>query len=204
MKTTLTAFIFTVLVSVSQLLFAQKSEERNVSAFTEIQLRISAKVHLTQGADQSVKITASESSLEKIITEVKNRKLIIRTSSFTGGGLSGSVEISITTPQIDGLEVAGSGSITADHLSTRIIDLLISGSGSIRIQNLEAEKVSSVLSGSGNLELAGQKPAAEFKAALAGSGNIKAADFTANEANIKIVGSGKFRIKVVKDIIGKI
>ena len=204
MKTSLNAFIFTILISVSQLVFAQKTEERNVSAFTEIQLRISAKVHLVQGADQSVKITAVEGALERIITEVKNRKLIIRTSAFTGSGLPGSVEIYVTTPQIDGLDVLGSGSIFSDFIRTRIIDLRISGSGDILIKNLEAEKVSSVLSGSGNLELAGKKPAAEFKTVLSGSGNIKAAGFTANDANIKIVGSGNCWITAEKNLIGRI
>ena len=70
--------IIFLMLSGSQLIFAQKSEQRKLSAFTEISLKIGANVHLSQGKDQSVEVKGKESTLEKLITEVKDRKLIIR------------------------------------------------------------------------------------------------------------------------------
>ena len=55
-----------------------QSEEREVSPFSEISLRISGKVYVTQGKKQSVEIVARPSTLEELVTEVSGRELVIR------------------------------------------------------------------------------------------------------------------------------
>ena len=54
------------------------NQTRKVDPFTEISLRIGAKVHLEQGEKQNLEIVAKQSTLEELITEVKDGKLIIR------------------------------------------------------------------------------------------------------------------------------
>ena len=190
------------------MLFAQKTEQRKLSAFTEVSLRISADVHISQGNEQAVEVKGKESTLEKLIIEVKDRKLIIRYSTdsfFNNKWNPGPVEIYITIPQIDGLAVSGSGSILADDkIESRIIDLTVSGSGDIRIKNLKAEKVSSLLSGSGSLYIGGQETTSEFKTTLSGSGNVKAGSFSANNVNIKIGGSGSCWVTASKMLVVRI
>lgn len=208
MKSRIITLIALFLISVAQSLFAQKTEQRKLSAFTEVSLRISADVHISQGNEQPVEVKGKESTLEKLLTEVKDRKLIIRYSTdsfFNNKWNPGPVEIYVTIPQIDGLAVSGSGSILADDkIESRILDLTVSGSGDIRIKNLKAEKVSALLSGSGNLLIAGQETASEFKATLSGSGNLKAVGFVTNDANIKISGSGNCWVTAIKNLVVRI
>jgi hypothetical protein len=208
MKSKAFTFILLLVISGTQFLFAQKTETRKLSAFTEISLRIGANIHLSQGNEQTLEMKGSESTLKKIITEVKDRKLVIRyptESFFSNKWNPGPVDIFITIPQIDELAVLGSGSIIAeDKIESRILDLTVSGNGDIRIGNLKTEKVTSILSGSGSLYLTGQPTASEFKCALSGSGNVKAVGFAANDINIKIGGSGSCWVTATKNLAVRI
>jgi hypothetical protein len=204
---TFTCLILLIMAG-TQVLYAQKTEQRKLSAFTEISMKIGANVHLSQGNDQIVEVKGEEGTLKKLITEVKDRKLIIRypTESFFNSNWNpGRVDLFITIPEIDGLSIIGSGSIIADNkIESRILDLSLNGSGDIRIENLKAEKVTSLLSGSGNLYLTGQQTAAEFNNTLSGSGNVKATGFPANDVNVKISGSGSCWVNSTRNLIVRI
>jgi hypothetical protein len=169
-------------------------ETREVSAFSEISLRIPAKLYIKQGEKQSVEIVAKESALEDIITEVKDRQLVIRFPNknyvwkdFTPG----KIEIFITVPEINGLSVAGSGDIINEgEINSRILDLMVSGSGKLILDDLKAERVKATISGSGDMDLAGSGKAVDLGVVISGSGNFKGVDFASDDVNVKIAGSG--------------
>jgi len=169
-------------------------ENREVSAFSEITLRVPAKVYLEQGEKQSIEITARESVLEEIITEVKGRELVIRFS--TKSALfkdfdSAKIEIYITVPEIGALSVSGSGDIINDGpIDTRILDVAVSGSGNVMLDDLEAERVKVTVSGSGDVKLAGSGKTGDLSVAVSGSGNFRGIDFPAEDVEVKMSGSG--------------
>lgn len=178
-------------ISVLNPLLAEE-EERNVPSFSKIALRISGKVYLEQGEKQSVKIIAKESTLEDIITEVKDRTLNIRfpNNYVFKKSNPGNIEIYITVPEIDGLTVSGSGDIISEEVKTRILDLAVSGSGDINIDDLTVERIKASISGSGGINIGDGGVADELSVAISGSGNFKANDFEANEVSVTISGSG--------------
>jgi hypothetical protein len=170
-----------------------KEEIRELASFSEISLRISAKVYLEQGEKQSVRIVADSETLEQIITEVKGRTLNIR---FPGNNIfkrwdPGKIEIYISVPEVDGLNLSGSGDIISEKIETRILELLISGSGNIRIEHLNAERVSATITGSGNIKIEDGGVADELKTRLSGSGNIDTSGFEAQNIDSQTTGSGK-------------
>jgi hypothetical protein len=170
-----------------------KEEIRELPSFSEISLRISAKVYLEQGENQSVRIVANSETLEQIITEVKGRTLNIR---FPGNNIfkkwdPGKIEIYITVPEIDGINLSGSGDIISEEINTRILELLISGSGNIKIEQLNAERVSATITGSGNIKIEDGGVADELKTRLSGSGNIDTSGFEAQNIDSQTTGSGK-------------
>lgn len=174
-------------------------QTRKVEPFTEISLRISANVHLEQGNKQNLEIVAKTSTLEQIITEVKEGKLIIRFPTknlFHNDFRPGEITIYITTPEINALSVIGSGDIVADdQLKTKIMDLDLSGSGNINLSELSAERVKTAISGSGNIVLAGKQTAQDLSVVISGSGNFKGMDYSAKDVSIKISGSGNALIE---------
>jgi hypothetical protein len=207
MKSRLIILVAFLVITGTQVLIAQTTQKRDVSAFTEISLKIGANVHLKQGESQSVEVKCSESTLAKLITEVKDRKLVIRYPNDTWFSKwnPGPVDIYVTMPQIDALVISGSGSIFSDgKIESRILETTISGSGDIKLADLKAEKVSATLSGSGNIHLFGKEKASELKATISGSGNVKAIEFPADNVDVKISGSGNCWVNSSKNLVVKL
>lgn len=173
-----------------------EDQERDVPSFSKVALRISAKVHIEQGDKQSIEIVAKSSTLEEIITEVKDRTLQIKfpNSNIFRNKDYGKIEIFITVPEVDALTVSGSGDIEAEKIKTRILDLTVSGSGDINIDDLSAERINAVVSGSGGINIDDGGVADEFTGSISGSGNIKAGGFEAKDVSVKISGSGNCSI----------
>lgn len=169
-----------------------KEEIRDVPPFSSISLRISAKVYLEQGDKQSVRVVADDETLEELITEVKNRTLNIRfpNKNVFKKWSPGKIEVFITVPGIDELNVSGSGDIIAEEIDSRFLDLTVSGSGNIEIAHLTSEKLSASVSGSGNIEIKDGGIAEEFKTRTSGSGNIDARGFEAKNVDVQTSGSG--------------
>jgi hypothetical protein len=204
MKTKLaTAFILFAFILIGMQVQAEE-QTRKVDPFSEISLRIGAKVHLEQGAKQNLEIVAKSSTLDEIITEVKDGKLIIRFPNkdyFWKTFQPGEITIYITTPEINGLGVSGSGDIIAENeIKTKILDLGVSGSGNIRLSELSAERVKSSISGSGDIVLAGKAAAQDLSVAISGSGNFKGFDFSADDVSVKIAGSGNVDVEANKNL----
>ncbi len=207
MKSGFIKLVIVLVLGGTQFVVAQKSQKREVSAFTEVSLRIGANVHLKQGNTQSVEVKADEATLAKLVTEVKNRSLVIKFPAETWFSKwnPGRVDIYLTMPQVDALTISGSGSIVSDkEIESRILNLLISGSGDIKLPDLKAEKVMATLSGSGNIQLSSGKSADEFKATVSGSGNVKAIDFRAGMVDVKISGSGNCWVNPEKNLVARL
>lgn len=167
---------------------------RKVDSFNEISLRMGANVHLEQGDKQSLEIVAKPSTLDEIITEVKDGKLIIRFPNknyFWSTFQPGEITINITVPDINGLAVSGSGDIIADdEIKSKSINLAVSGSGNIKLSELTSERVISTISGSGNIILSGKTVAQDLSVNISGSGNFKGLEFSADDVTVKVSGSG--------------
>lgn len=204
MKTKLAAlFIFTIFAFAGTPVQADE-QTRKVDPFNEISLRIGATVHLEQGAKQNLEIVAKPSTLDEIITEVKDGKLIIRFPNknyFWNTFQPGEITIYITTPEINGLGISGSGDIVAeDEIRTKILDMAVSGSGNIKLSELSAERVKAAISGSGDIFVAGKQAAQDLSVAISGSGNFKGLDYSADDVSIKIAGSGNAGIEANKNL----
>ena len=171
-----------------------EDEERDVPSFSEIALRIPGKLYIEQGNKQSVEIVAKSSTLKDIITEVKDRKLIIKFPNkrvFWKNFEPGKIEIFITVPEINGLSVSGSGDIIAEsEIKTRILDLAVSGSGDIEFEKLDAERVKAAISGSGDIIIKDGGIADDLSVSISGSGDVKASGFEVRDVVVRISGSG--------------
>ncbi|TKG94635.1 DUF2807 domain-containing protein [Puteibacter caeruleilacunae] len=193
MKRTLSIIALLFFTVLSTTLKAE-NEERHVAAFSEISLRIDAEVYLDQDKDQSIELVAETSTLGKIITEVKNGKLIIRFKNkdrFIKPINHGKIKIFVTVPDITSINVSGSGDIYAENpIESRIIKLFVSGMGGIKLEELKSDQVECTISGSGDIELLSGTCREQMGVAISGSGNLRASGYQAKSIAIKTVGSG--------------
>jgi len=204
MKITLATALFLCAFSLTGLQVKADEQNRKVDAFTEISLRIGATLHLEQGDKQSVDVVCKPSTMEQLITEVKDGKLIIRFPNKTllwKAFQPGDITITITTPTINALSVLGSGDIIAeDEIKSKIIELEVNGSGNIKLSDLSAERVKTAISGSGNIVLAGKTTAQDLSIVISGSGNFKGLDYSAGDVSVKISGSGNAGIEAKNNL----
>lgn len=173
-----------------------EEEKREVQSFSEVVLKVPGKLYIKQGDEQSVRIVAKESTLEKLITEVKGRKLTIRfpNTYVFNNSKTGEIEIYITVPEVGSLTVSGSGDIVAEELSSRILELIVSGSGDIMIDKLDSKRITANVSGSGDILIKEGGVADELNSTISGSGNVKASGFEAAAVSVRISGSGNCSI----------
>lgn len=171
-----------------------RTEKRNTNPFTDVSLRVSANLYIEQGDEHSIEITASERTLDKIIVEVNEGKLIIR-FSFEDRWINdfnpGPIDIRVVTKNIYLLSLQGSGNIYVEKpIETHTLELNVSGSGDIKLSGVKCDKIDATITGSGDIVFDGHSAGKQIEILIAGSGDVKASEFEAEAAYIKIAGSG--------------
>lgn len=186
------------LLFTSMLISAQKTEDRPVGTFSKISMGISGDVYISQGNVPKLTVEAEDEIIGLIVTEVRNDELKIR---FSQSRVRTKIPIRIwvTTPELEGLYLSGSGNmITETAVKTDEMELKLSGSGNINVKDISCDELDAAISGSGNIDVAGK--ADEMSIAISGSGNCNADEFQTEETDIRISGSGNCKVNASKDL----
>ncbi|MGI8950914.1 MAG: head GIN domain-containing protein [Chitinophagaceae bacterium] len=168
------------------------TEQRNISDASKIKCYGSFNVEIMPGSPASVKIEADQNLISYIITEENDGCLIIRPKNNVNLSSSNKIKITVTTNQLQEVQVAGSGDVTgaekfsgADHLK-----LGIAGSGNISLE-VNTPTIDANIAGSGNINLTGE--AKDTKIEIAGNGDYKAENLKAENVDVNIAGSGNVK-----------
>ena len=210
MKAKLTKAIFFTLLFVSGIIIKtalgaglgqDKKENRKVGDFNEISLSIPADLFLTQGSKNEVIIEANESLLEKIETEIRGSRLVIKFEKWYNYKGIGEINVYVTVKNIDKLVVSGSGDIVSKSpIKSDKISFIVSGSGSVMIDELVTKEVDAMVTGSGDVRLKGNVEVDELDVTVTGSGDFESVDLKFREANLSITGSGSIHTYVIDEL----
>lgn len=175
------------------------TEQRNESGFTGIEVAGPYNVVLQQGTDFSVRVEGDENLLKYIITRVGGKSL--RISSRDGYNLKpkSEIKIYITAPEINKLQIAGSGSIRSSSKLTHTskIKIEVGGSGDVVI-DVDAPEVDAEIAGSGSVVIKGTTR--NFMAEVAGSGEVHGFELLSENTTIEIAGSGDAEVFAAKTL----
>jgi len=164
------------------------SESRVVPPFTAIVVEGSGEVALSQGLVQRVVVETNSNVLPVVKTEVVGGVLHLGFKDRVSVSGLTALRFTITSPSIQGIEVAGSGSVrTVTPLTGGQLSLAIGGSGSITA-TVNADAVRTDTNGSGDVLLDGT--ARDLAASINGSGSIRARALALRTATVSINGSG--------------
>lgn len=178
----------------------EKTETRELSDITKVQMDIDADVTIVRGKRSSVKITAEENLLSLIETNSSGEKLRIESSHCYSA--SSPVKIEVVVTDLRSVVLDGSGTIIIpDTIMTDNIKLELNGSGEIKAR-LVAASIKSELAGSGDIVLEGS--ANEQTLEITGSGNIKASQLPCNILDAEVTGSGDAYVYVIQDMKAEI
>jgi hypothetical protein len=163
------------------------SEDREIDAVTTLVLDSSGDVTITEG-EPSLVIHAQQAALGRLTSEVSGDTL---TLGATGGFLNwgfGEVRYELTLPDLEQLEIDGSGDVDSRISTDGTLVINLDGSGDIEFPDIDAERVEVTISGSGGVQVSGT--ATELEIDIDGSGDVDAADLQVQEAVVTIGGSG--------------
>jgi len=185
---------------------AQQREIRKVSGFTGIGLSISADIYLSQANDYKVEIEADADYLEKIETVIDGDILKIKNKDhFNFEFHNKKVKIYISMPQINALNISGSGDIIAQTaIKTDNLKVKISGSGNVKIEILSVKNLGMAISGSGDIYLAGTDVAESASYSISGSGNIENQNLQCKKVEISVSGSGDVKVWAVDELNARV
>jgi hypothetical protein len=150
------------------------------------------RVTLATGRASSAAATGSAQALDRVSIEVQGRTLRVRPNRSSWGGYpgegTGPVTIAVTTHNLRGASVIGSGSVNIDKASAMRFDASVSGSGRLEIGSVQADMLTLGLLGAGKIVAGGKVK--QLKATIQGSGDLEAATLIAEDAQINADTAG--------------
>ncbi len=166
-------------------------ETRTIPAFEQIYVDGSFNVFFTHADSSSVRIKCESNILPYIETAVFNKKLDIKFASHISIMLNEDIDIYITGPYAEKIDLAGSGNITCDSLAAEKGEIIISGSGNI-FTNFYGKEFESEISGSGTMDIFGDCDI--INTTISGSGSIALEAPDCDFASVTISGSGSAKL----------
>ena len=159
-------------------------ESRDVSGFDEIVVLGSGEVIITVTGTESLMIQAEDNIMPLLTTEVRGGRLEL--GSEESFSTTRGITYTITAADLAGVEINGSGDITASGIDTDTFEVTIDGSGNV-VPAGSANEITVEINGSGEYDGEGLiAPLGSVEVSGSGSVLINATD----ELDVGISGSG--------------
>ncbi|MDO8995967.1 head GIN domain-containing protein [Sediminibacterium sp.] len=173
------------------------TENRKVNKAEKIVLKGNFDVVLVPGNTTSVSIETDENLQKYILLSESNDELVFKTKSKFNLKSDHGIKITITTPNLTGIYLAGSGNVRGNGKFTggNELKIDIAGQGDVDLM-VNTPKIEVDIKGSGNVNLQGETKTASFD--IAGTGDCNAEMLKSENASIKIAGNGN--VKVYADV----
>lgn len=194
-------------------------EKREVEDFNQINLDCSIDIHVKIGEPRSLTVIGDDNLLEYVVTEVAERGTLFvdldRSISTRRG-----IHLEITIPNLETLEIDGSGDVDIEGLhserfrvdidgsgdvdvrgTAKNVEIIIDGSGDVTFDELDAEFIEIDSDGSGDIKLSGKAQRVEFN--THGSGDVNARRLTTIDAYVQTSGSGDVAVYASEKFEGR-
>lgn len=174
-----------------------QTEQRTTTNFDEVTSSGSFDVYLMPGDEPSIEVTAESNLLPYIETDIDGDRLKIRTRGANFLINHDPMEIYITSPNVNKIQLSGSGFIETGNFQSDQFEISLSGSGTIRT-SVEANDLDMSISGSGKILVDGYSRNSNIN--ISGSGRIEAYDLSLEYCDVRISGSGDTYLNVEKNL----
>lgn len=175
------------------------TETRTVGNFTRLDLSSFSNVNLAQGQPLAVSVEGEDNILPLIETKVSGSTLTISAKTNASFRTTRDLIVHITVPELNGIQIKGSGNVEIDGLTSTSLELGIAGSGNIQIHSLQADSLAASIDGSGGITISSGKCASQtFRSN--GSGNYQAAGLESDKVTATLNGSGNGTVWVTDSL----
>jgi hypothetical protein len=164
------------------------TENRNVPAFTAIEIDGDANATVSYGPQQQVSVTGYQNLLPVYETKLVGTTLHLGFKSNYYNVRNNNIRVAIVVPALSYLRTNGSGNIVATGFANGdLLSAFINGSGDITVENCKYNRATYEVNGSGNIN-GSSTELREAEATIHGSGDIKLT--VTNKLKAEIYGSG--------------
>ncbi len=173
------------------------TEVRDITGFTEVRSGADFEVYVTQADDYNVEVVAYENLMPIIETYISGYSLIIETknNSCYKSGLP--IKVFVSLPELNLLELNGSGMLVAEVSEGESLECGNSGSGYLAVDTVFAKNLYLSNSGSGSIGME-KIYSNEVRMIQSGSGSIDSGEVLESKGvSIKHSSSGNVRSNVV-------
>lgn len=172
-----------------------------LATFNKLETRISGKINISQGNEQSIKVTGFQNIIDNLSTDIINKTMII---DLKGCFNYDNLEINIVVPKIYNIISTGSNDINInDFINQEDLSLLITGSGDITVEDFKnLETLTSEITGSGDIVFNNTQLSIVKKASIksTGSGDYRAFFISANDYFVSSSGSGNCEVNAKNNL----
>jgi hypothetical protein len=166
------------------------SEARGVADFRGVALRGAIDARVRVGEARSVVVRADDNLLEHVVTRVEDGMLIVEMERGSYR-FETDLLVEVAVPELEALEISGSGEAAITGLSGPKLRISIAGSGDVTAAG-SADELSVSISGSGDVALFDLK-VRKATVSIAGSGDVELD--VAESLSADISGSGDVRFR---------
>ena len=169
------------------------TEVREVGHFRAVASSLPANVYYVQADRQEVRVESTEELAPKVLTTVEDGKLSLKLEPGRYPKLI--LRVVVSSPNIESLQVNGSGSLFHEgvlHASGGLA-LKVSGSGDMQVGSLDSRDFSARCSGSGDIRIEGISCDA-FDGSVSGSGTMRLGSISCEGFETSVSGSGDFLV----------
>ena len=167
---------------------------RTVTPFNEVISTGNFDVYITIADSTSLIVEAEENLFAFITTKVSGDKFYVETKDNYRIDNNKPIKIFLTTPNMKGAWLTGSGFIVCDSLTTDFLDLEITGSGDIEFTKLDLLEIDGQITGTGDIIVSGTANRSDFT--ITGLGQIHSLGLLQNYCDALITGLGNIYVNV--------
>lgn len=171
-----------------------------IQDFDRVQIFGPFNVAIQTGRATSVAATGDAQALDSVSVVSSGGVLTIQTLTKARSAWKddphAAARLVVVLPQLKGVRLLGSGTVTAAEMRGIANEISLSGSGQISVAKLTSDKATIFLSGSGRITIAGTAKSAS--ANISGSGDLDALQLNTSDLKIVSATSGAVRAKALR------
>lgn len=183
--------------SVTETLAQKITKTSDLTGFTKVQLNTSSDINIKVGNTYSIEMVGDEERIGNTILEMKNDTLKIKhkKGNFHYDNDQDMV-INVVMPDIESMQINGSGDAEIEGVDNASLDLNVNGSGDLYV-NGKSEELEISINGSGNISMS-EVMGKDVEISINGSGDVELDGGTCQSLEIDIHGSGDVEAKDMK------
>lgn len=175
------------------------TEVREVGSFHSISSSLPCNIYFSQGDKREVRVESTEELAPKVLTTVENGTLKLKLEEGRYPRII--LRMVITVPDIESIELRGSGSLVHEGTLqvSKDLSVRVSGSGDIRLGAIACKAFDAHIFGSGHARIQGNATVdGDMDLSTRGSGDIDMESVTATgNASVRTSGSGHISLREV-------